>query len=220
MKKISKITCFAIIVLFIPLSAILGQDKKNEQKIKVIVKDGSDTKVLIDTLIHGDNGPDSPTLKDGSVVYLRHPKGEGSHFFVTYSSGDKDGSGVTKEMTVISTDTADRAEDEQGNVMYYRNDRDGHHRYKVVSRSAGNGDDREEMVYVNRDWRDREDNDSDSNMEKTRFVIAKDGMVVTIEGTDEAKAKELAKEIKEKLGVTDKDDKKEVPGSKQQKKIK
>jgi hypothetical protein len=47
-------------------------------------------------------------------------------------------------------------------------------------------------------------------MEKTRFVIAKDGMVVTIEGTDEAKAKELAKEIEQKLGVTGKEEKKEV----------
>ena len=38
-------------------------------------------------------------------------------------------------------------------------------------------------------------------VEKTRYVIAKDGMVVTIEGTDETRAKELAKVVEEKLGV-------------------
>ena len=38
-------------------------------------------------------------------------------------------------------------------------------------------------------------------LRKSRFVIAKDGMVVTVEGNDEAKAKELVKEIENKLGV-------------------
>jgi hypothetical protein len=38
-------------------------------------------------------------------------------------------------------------------------------------------------------------------MEKTKYVIAKDGMVVTVEGNDETKAKELVKEIEAKLGV-------------------
>ena len=57
----------------------------------------------------------------------------------------------------------------------------------------------------------KEDIDNDSTVEKTRFVIAKDGMVVTIEGKDEAKVKELAKEIESKLGVnTEGSDKKET----------
>ena len=34
-------------------------------------------------------------------------------------------------------------------------------------------------------------------VEKTKYVIAKNGMVVTIEGNDEARAKELVKEIEE-----------------------
>lgn len=225
MKRIYKIAYFASLILIIPLSSILGQDKKNEQKIKIVVNDGSGTKVMMDTVLRGDNGPDSLTLKDGSVVHLKHPKGEGKHFFVTYSSGDKDNGGITKEMTVISTDSMDTKKDDHGNVMYYRNDHDGHHRYKVISRSTGDGDDNEEMVFINKDRREREDDDmfdktisdSDSNMEKTRFVIAKDGMVVTIEGTDEAKAKALAKEIEQKLGVTGNEEKKEVTKNKQQK---
>ena len=40
-------------------------------------------------------------------------------------------------------------------------------------------------------------------------MIAKDGMVVTIEGTDEAKTKALAREIEDKLGVNN-NEKKEV----------
>ena len=38
-------------------------------------------------------------------------------------------------------------------------------------------------------------------MEKTKYVIAKDGMVVTIEGNDEAKAKEILKDVESRLGV-------------------
>ena len=45
------------------------------------------------------------------------------------------------------------------------------------------------------------ENENESTTEKARYVIAKDGMVVTIEGNDEAKAKELVKEIENKLGV-------------------
>jgi len=47
----------------------------------------------------------------------------------------------------------------------------------------------------------KEDGDNDSLADKTRIVIAKDGMVVTIEGNDEAKAQELAKEVENKLGI-------------------
>ena len=47
----------------------------------------------------------------------------------------------------------------------------------------------------------KENGYNDSLVDKTRIVIAKDGMGVTIEGNDEAKAQELAKEIENKLGV-------------------
>jgi hypothetical protein len=225
MKKKLKISFFAILFLMIPFSFMFGQDKKNEQKIKIIVNDGSDTKVIIDTLFSGDNSPDSLTLKDGSVVHLKHHGGEGKHFFVTYSSDNKDDKGLTKEMTVISDDSMDFIKEDHPNVMYYRNDRDGHHRYKVISLS-GDGDDKEEMVIVNRDRRGGEGSEDtfdeyvsdDSGVEKTRFVIAKDGMVVTIESTDEAKAKDLAKEIEQKLGVSGQEEKKVVSKSKTQKK--
>jgi hypothetical protein len=141
----------------VPLILVSGQDKKSEQKIKVIVNDGSGTKVIIDTVYKDSQVPDSIKLNNGTVLYIKH-HGEGrdsehrkdkEHFTATYSSNSTSNS---KE--------------------YF---------------------------------------DNDSTVEKTRFVIAKDGLVVTIEGKDEAKAKELAKEIEIKLGVNSEgSDKKET----------
>jgi hypothetical protein len=44
--------------------------------------------------------------------------------------------------------------------------------------------------------------EKDNNLEMTKYVLAKDGMVVTIEGNDEEKAKELIKEVEAKLGIS------------------
>ena len=49
-----------------------------------------------------------------------------------------------------------------------------------------------------------------STVEKTRYVVAKDGMVVTVEGEDEAKARELMKVIEEHMGVNEKEKKSET----------
>jgi translation initiation factor 1 (eIF-1/SUI1) len=153
MKRMLKIIYSSIIILIVPFSIALGQDKKSEQKIKIIVDDGSGSKVLIDTVYKDSSAPDSMKLKDGSVVYLKHSGDESErrhhdgkkHIYVTSSSSDK----------------------ETGKAF---------------------------DMYVS-------ENENESTTEKARYVIAKDGMVVTIEGNDESKAKELAKEIENKLGV-------------------
>jgi hypothetical protein len=209
MKRIIKIINVSVLILIMPLASILGQDKKNEQKIKIIVNDGSGTKVVIDTVLTGDNGPDSLILKDGSVMRLKHPHGGSNQRFFVMSSDKKDGKDISKEVTVISSDPMDMHEDDNGNVMYYRNDRDGNHSYKVISRSSRDGNDKGDMIWVDGPEKEGDDtftmhisdNESDQNIDKTRFVIAKDGMVVTIEGTDAAKTKDLAKEIEKRLGV-------------------
>ena len=134
----------------VPLILVSGQNKKSEQKIKVIVDDGSGTKVIIDTVYKDTPAPDSIKLNNGTVIYMKH-HGEGT------------GSGHHR-----------------GNE---------HYTVTYSSNSTSNS---------------REDFDNDSTGEKTRIVIAKDGMVVTIEGNDETKAKELAKEIETKLGVNTK----------------
>ena len=95
-------------------------------------------------------------------------------------------------------------------------------KYKVITRSSRKEGDKSETIYINKNDSSDIDNektfdvyvssdDKDSSVEKTKFVIAKDGMVVTIEGNDEAKAKELAKDIEAKLDVENKEsDKKET----------
>lgn len=157
MKSIIKIISISLFALTVPLILVSGQNKKSEQKIKVIVDDGSGTKVIIDTVYKDTPAPDSIKLNNGTVIYMKH-------------RGDGTGSGHQR----------------------------GNEHYKVTysSNSTSNS---------------KEDFDNDSTVEKTRFIIAKDGMVVTIEGNDEAKAKELAKEIETKLGVnTEGSDKKET----------
>ena len=183
-----------------------GQGKKSEQKLKVVVNNGSGTKVVIDTVFYGSQHPDSIKLKDGSVIYIKHhgeqvdmKENNGKEdFFVTYSSDDNnEGSEVNKEG--------------RGNM-----------KYKVITRSSRKEGDKSETIYINKNDSSDIDNektfdvyvssdDKDSSVEKTKFVIAKDGMVVTIEGNDEAKAKELAKDIEAKLDVENKEsDKKET----------
>ena len=156
----------ALVILILPYAMAKGQDKKIEQKIKIIVNDGSGSKVVIDTVFKDKPAPDSLKLKDGSTVYIKHNddnadsryhKGK-AHLNVTYSSDGKDNGKEIKEVTVIASDSIHFTEPDDSD-------------------------------------------DKDSAVEKTRYVIAKDGMVVTIEGTDEARAKELAKVIEEKLGV-------------------
>jgi hypothetical protein len=182
MKRIFMIIYTALFILMISFSLALGQDKKSEQRIKIIVDDGSGTKVVIDTVFKGSPGPDSLMLKDGSVIYVKHPGEEADlrhhkgkeHYIVTYSSNGKDNVNEMKEVTVIGTDSTElkKAGDDK-EVTYYRISETHTGRY----------------------------GDNDSTIEKTKYVIAKDGMVVTVEGNDETKTKELVKEIENKLGV-------------------
>jgi hypothetical protein len=225
MKKIFKITYAAFIILMIPFSLVQGQDKKSEQKIKIIVDDGSGTKVVIDTVFKDGSGPDSLVTKDGTVIFMKHPGDEKGmrhhsgreHFYVTYSANGKEDGNQFKEVTVISSDSVNRkTEGDSVNVVYYSNsgtnERRGSERYKVVTRGSKERGDKGEIIYINKSKTPGKeieysytvsdsDNDNDSTMEKTKYVIAKDGMVVTVEGNDETKAKELVKEIEAKLGV-------------------
>jgi hypothetical protein len=169
MKRILMVAGVALVILILPFAMAEGQDKKIEQKIKIIVNDGSGSKVVIDTVFKDKPAPDSLILKDGSTVYIKHhddnadsghSKGK-EHFYVTYSSDGKDNGKEIKEITVIASDST---------------------HFKETGDIASH-------------------DDNDSAVGKTRYVIAKNGMVVTIEGADETRAKELAKVVEEKLGV-------------------
>ena len=123
--------------------------------------DSEGTKVVIDTTFSGNSIPDSITLKNGSVFYIKSgchglpgPDKMGQkeeNITVTVSSDDKGGKKIRKEIMVNS-------------------------------------------------------DEPDTDIEKSSYVIAKDGMVVTIEGGNEEKVRELAAVIESALGVN-KDDK-------------
>jgi hypothetical protein len=225
MKRILTIACITLVTL-LPLSLAKGQDKKSEQKIKIIVKDDSGAKVVIDTVFNNSPVPDSLKLKDGSIVYIKHDgdradsryhKGK-ENYNVTYSSGGGDNGKEIKEITVITSDSAQFTHPGDSSKFMTCNKHRSHEgrdnvRYRVISRDSKDHGDREEYIYINRDKGVDEnidnttdvflsDEDNDSGVEKSRYVIAKDGMVVTIEGNDETRAKELAELIEEKLGVS------------------
>ena len=224
MKRIFMVACIALVTLILPFTIAKGQDKKSEQKIKIIERDSSGTKVVIDTVFKDSPVPDSLKLKDGSTVYIRHHgddadsryhKGK-EHLNVTYSSGGEANGKEIKEVTVIASDSAQFTQPGDSSIMVFHKHRShegrDNVRYRVISRDSKDHGDKEEYIYINKDKGADEDidnetdvylsdEDNDSAVEKTRYVIAKDGMVVTIEGNDENRAKELARVIEEKLGV-------------------
>jgi hypothetical protein len=230
MKRIFKSAFLATFFLAVPSLLVMGQDKKSEQKVKIIVNDGSGNKVVMDTIFKDTPAPDSIIVSDGTVIYMKHG-GEGKgfkhhgkeHFNVTYSDNGKGEGKEFKDMTIITTDSLTMSDSGDSNKVFFYTDSDhrnrgerGNARYRVITRDTNAEGDKDEVVYINKNKSSDTlegkhfnvyvtDSDNDSGAEKSRFVIAKDGMVVTIEGNDEAKVKELANEIRDKLGVSSED---------------
>jgi hypothetical protein len=180
-------------MFMIPLSLSSGQVRKSEQKIKIIKDDGTDSKVIVDTVFSG-NGPDSLNLRDGSVVYLKHPESgrdSSKRLIVKYNIRGKDNGKDFEELTVVSSDSSQLINDgNSDNVSYKSNG----HKYKVITRTSKQMGDSDSFS-VSEDSRD--------NKFESRYVVARNGMVVTIEGNDDAKAKELLKVIENSLGKED-----------------
>jgi hypothetical protein len=247
MKRNVRFKFVIILILLVPFVFASGQDNhKREQKIKVIVDDGSGKKVIIDTVYKDSPAPDSIKLKDGSTVYIehigdradsKHHKGD-EHIFINYADDKNSHAGKVKEITVFSSDSLQLNQSGDSDLVYfYGNSHDGKEgkqgdKYTVITRSSpprGHRGERSEMVYLKKDRSSSgeddktfdvyvSNDDNDSDMEQTRLVIAKNGMVVTIEGNDEAKAKELAKIIEQNLGVSN--DNKEITKTVTKKEIK
>jgi hypothetical protein len=66
------------------------------------------------------------------------------------------------------------------------------------SSSSGNSKG-EKYIYINEEKGSGKESDK---VEKTNYVLAKDGMTITIEGNDEAKVKEMVNVVESKLGIT------------------
>jgi hypothetical protein len=57
--------------LFVPLSSAICQDSKTENKIKVVLDDGSGAKTVMDTICTNSQLPDSVILKNGKRIVKR-----------------------------------------------------------------------------------------------------------------------------------------------------
>jgi hypothetical protein len=182
MKRLFKIVISAFIFGLLPLSILSGQEKKSEQKVKIIVDDGTGTKVVIDTLIQDGIEMKTFTLKDGKTVFIGHSAddadlvsdGGTKQFIVKVTTDGDDTKEDTREITIFSSDSVKW-------TAVNKNDR------------ATGKEDGETFTYRIRSG------SKESDSEMTRYVIKKDGMVISIEGNEYEKVKELEKEIQDKI---------------------
>ena len=195
MKRIIKTLLLILMVGSVPISMAFGQEKKTEQKVKIIVADKSGTKTVIDTTFTAGSKPDSIILKNGEVIYLAHPeKG------LTISKSAKGPEKVT--VTVTDDNEGDKKNEERVIIMSGDDT-------KWTAASTGEG----EKIIIVKDGKVLKSDEGETfdirvdkdNLEfsddVTKYVIAKDGMVISVEGKDEAKVKELIKVIEGKLDV-------------------
>ena len=193
MKKIATQFTILLVVCLLPVTNLSGQDVKTEKKIKIVVDDGSGKKVIVDTIY---TGSDVETIKldDGKMIFIS-------------DNGKEQNLSGAKKIIVTVTDDSDTSENsiksESGNVAFWTQKGDNETGEKVIvvkkSHSTNNSVEKTYDVKVITD-------DNDRTVESARFVVAKDGMVVTVEGQDEEKARELMKLIEEHLGVQNKSD--------------
>ncbi len=225
MKKTGKIVITAMLAAFFLSFSAGAQEKKEQQKIKIVVADNSGTKVLIDTAFAGSPTPDSITLKDGNVIYIKREYSDiGGHDNannVSYTvTGDNRGDRkIRKEITAIARDSAGIDTKADGKNVIVMSDGKAiagtSYNVSVNSDSKNEGKSGNKTVYyfvssgkgghkgppekfdleINSDEPNAKDN------EKSSYVIARDGIVVTIEGGSEEQVKELASVIETKLGV-------------------
>jgi hypothetical protein len=192
MKRIRKISYSVVIILLIPFSMVIGQNKKSEQKIRIVVDDGSGTKVVVDTVYHNTPLPDSINLKDGTVVYLKH-KGENMEQKHHRGNG---------HICVNDSSESNCCSHMERNCKKYR----------VISKNSGEDGEKEHTVIVYKDKSPEKrieksvnisvsENGEESADGKSSYIIAKDGIVVTVEGSDEARMKDLVKDIQDRLNV-------------------
>ena len=103
--------------------AILGQEKKNGQHIKIVVVDKSGNRTEIDTLLKGGTMPDSIRLKNGEMISIRKhcnmeeemagTEGHDCEMSITVNSekGSKDK--IIKKVKVIAGDSTMTFKDDE-----------------------------------------------------------------------------------------------------------
>jgi hypothetical protein len=213
MKRLLHIIAIALIICLVPASIVKGQNKKSEQKIKVVIDDGSGTKVVLDTLIKDGTLNDSLKLRDGKMIFIGHAGDAADinsdntteNVSVTVSSDGNKSKTVTKTITVTSSDPDKMSGETDGDQFFVYSDsrnpdrRENMH-YKIMRHNSRRGEiEHEKTIYIDSDSTASEN--GSSSAEKTKYIIAKNGMVITIESNDEEKAKELINVIENNLGA-------------------
>jgi hypothetical protein len=196
MKKIITIIMSIVFLGAMPFSATNAQEKKIEKKIKIVVSDGPGTEIILDTLIKDSEINDSIIVKGGKTVFIRHSgdekvikhSGDAENVYVYVSSDDKEESKDAKTISVVSSGSGTHIEKGNNTKVIVMN---------KDLKSAGNSNTHYSIITTDSDG----ESNPDSTDELTRSIIAKDGMVVTVEGKDEEKVNELVKEIQNKMGV-------------------
>lgn len=176
MERILKNLVFFFVIIAVPLSAA-GQDKKDgsKSKIKIIIDDGSGSRTVVDTLIMGDKIPETITTTDGKVIYIDAPE-----------TGEKN-----RHVSVFVSTDKDGKDKTRHEKMIIIDDKGG---TWTASSSSG------ATYHIT-----ESDRETISDLNTTKYVIAKDGVVVTVESDDEAKAREIIDDVRTKLGVEEKE---------------
>ena len=182
-----------LIIYMLPFSSVSGQEKETEQRIRIIVDDSSGRKVIVDTLIKDSPACDSILLKDGKVIYLNQMNKAASERTLTSEE-----SRVSKKGVTTWSDKDDKWHGEK--VMIINNERST----KYNNAEAESFQDKTEKKV--------------SDKENAKYVISKNGMMITVEGDDYVKVKELVNEIENKLEVKADSDGKHSAFSKRQEK--
>jgi hypothetical protein len=221
----------ALLTALLSFAPAAAQERKSEQKIKIVIADGSGEKVVIDTIMNDKMASDTLKLKDGKVIFIGHSGDEAmmqhaagpGHVFVTVTDDGKDNKKVVKEITVISADSAHlemSKSDGAGKVYVITSSNSAGNKSggneKTMTWTSNEGSGGEGKVVIIKDGKILESTDGNtisyhissdkmqSDTEKTKYVISKDGMKITVEGSDYDKVKALVNEIEAKLG-SDKD---------------
>jgi len=183
-----------LLLALISFAPAAAQEKKSEQRIKIVIADGSGEKVVIDTVMNDKMSTDTLKLKDGKMVFIGHAgdeenwemsksEGTGKVYVITSSNSAGNMTGGNEK---VMTWTSNEGSNSGGNVVIIK---DG----KTIESTDGNT----LSYHISSDK-------MQADAEKTKYVISKDGMKITVEGSDYEKVKALVNEIEAKLG-SDKD---------------
>jgi len=189
MKKILSILTASVVILLFIQVRLDAQEEKTGKKIKIIVDDGAGKKVIIDTLLNNDS--DIETIKTADRKIILICSDDPDH--------GKGGKGTNHVTVTVTSDNEVQNNEGDNDVTAWTKNNDSSDVENVIVVKKVHGKD----SHIEKSYDVMLTTDDDSTVEKARYVVAKDGMVVTVEGEDEEKARGLMKVIEDYLGVKD-----------------